>query len=120
MIRYCDDFIVCCENKKDGNSFIIDLEKRLLKFNLNVSKEKTSNVRFGRDGWNSFKKGQGDRTQTFNFLGFTHYCTASRRGYFIMGHKTQKEKLRKGLTELNIWLKKIRNIVSVGGYEINF
>jgi RNA-directed DNA polymerase len=28
----------------------------------------------------------------------------------MMGHKTQKEKLRKGLTELNMWLKNIRNL----------
>jgi len=41
MIRYCDDFIVCCENKKDADNFITELEIRLSKFNLNVSKEKT-------------------------------------------------------------------------------
>ena len=110
MIRYCDDFIVCCESKKDADDFIIELENRLSKFNLNMSKEKTSVVRFGRWPWNSYNRGKGDRPQTFNFLGFTHYCTKTRRGKFMMGHKTQKEKLRKGLTELNLWLKKIRNL----------
>ncbi len=108
MIRYCDDFIACCESKKDADNFIIELEERLSKFNLNISKEKTSVVRFGRQAWKSFIRG-GERVQTFNFLGFTHYCGKSRRGYFIMGHKTQKEKLRKGLSELNLWLKRIRN-----------
>ncbi len=87
----------------------MELEERLLKFNLNISKEKSSVVRFGRQAWKSSTRG-GDRVQTFNFLGFTHYCTKSRRGYFMMGHKTQKEKLRKALTELNIWLKNIRNL----------
>lgn len=110
MIRYCDDFIVCCESKKDAEHFIIELEERLSKFNLNVSKEKTSIVRFGRSPWNSYHRGKGDKPQTFKFLGFTHYCGKTRRGYFMMGHKTQKEKLRKGLTELNIWLKNIRNL----------
>ncbi|MBC8552862.1 MAG: group II intron reverse transcriptase/maturase [Bacteriovoracaceae bacterium] len=109
MIRYCDDFIVCCESKKDAEDFIVELEDRLAKFNLNVSKAKTSIVRFGRAPWSSHNKGNGDRPQTFNFLGFTHYCGKSKRGYFLMGHKTQKEKLRKGLIELNTWLKKIRN-----------
>jgi RNA-directed DNA polymerase len=74
MIRYCDDFIVCCESKNDAENFIAELEERLSKFNLNVSKEKTSVVRFGRLPWNSYNKGKGDRPQTFNFLGFTHYC----------------------------------------------
>ncbi len=110
MIRYCDDFIVCCGSKKDAENFIVELEDRLSKFNLNVSKEKTSIVRFGRWPWNTYNKGKGDKPQTFNFLGFTHYCGNTRRGKFMMGHKTQKEKLRKGLTELNIWLKNIRNM----------
>jgi group II intron reverse transcriptase/maturase len=110
MIRYCDDFIVCCESKKDAEEFTTELEERLSKFNLNVSKEKSSVVRFGRWPWNSYNKGKGEKPQTFNFLGFTHYCTKTRRGKFMMGHKTQKEKLRKSLTELNQWLKKVRNL----------
>ena len=109
MIRYCDDFVVCCESKKDAEDFVRELEERLSKFNLNVSKEKTSVVRFGRQAWKSYQKG-GERVQTFNFLGFTHYCGKTRKGYFMMGHKTQKEKLSKTLTELNGWLKKIRNM----------
>ena len=46
----------------------------------------------------------------FNFLGFTHYCTKSRRGKFIMGHKTSKRKLAESLKQMNTWLKKIRNM----------
>lgn len=110
MIRYCDDFIVCCESKKDAENFIAELGQRLSKFNLNVSQEKTSVVRFGRWPWNSYNKGKSEKPQTFNFLGFTHYCTKTKSGKFMMGHKTQKEKLRKGLTELNSWLKDIRNL----------
>ena len=115
MIRYCDDFVVCCESRKDAESFIVELEERLTKFNLNISKEKTSIVKFGRHVWNSYKKG-GERVATFNFLGFTHYCTKSRKGKFIMGHKTQKEKLSKGLKELNLWLKKTRNALPLADW----
>jgi RNA-directed DNA polymerase len=110
MIRYCDDFIVCCESKKDAENFITELGQRLPKFNLKISQEKTSVVKFGRWPWNSYNKGKGEKPQTFNFLGFTHYCTNTRNGKFMMGHKTQKEKLRKGLTELNGWLRDIRNL----------
>ena len=110
MIRYCDDFVVCCESAKDAENFTKELEQRMAKFELSISKEKTSIVRFGRNAWNSYQKG-GKRVETFNFLGFTHYCTKSRKGKFIMGHKTQKEKLAKGLKELNLWLKKIRNML---------
>jgi len=109
MMRYCDDFVACCESQKDADNFIEELEKRFSKFSLTVSKEKTSVVKFGRQAWNAYRKG-GDRVATFNFLGFTHYCTKSRKGKFIMGHKTQRQKLSRALTELNIWLKKIRNM----------
>ncbi len=110
MIRYCDDFVVCCESKKDAENFVEDLGKRFSKFNLNISQEKTSIVKFGRNAWKTYEKG-GKRVATFNFLGFTHYCTKSRRGKFIMGHKTQKNKLSKAVRELNTWLKKIRNML---------
>ena len=102
--------VVCCESAKDAENFTKELEERLAKFKLNVSKEKTSIVKFGRRAWSSSQRG-GSRVSTFNFLGFTHYCTKSRRGKFMMGHKTQKEKLSKGLKELNVWLKKTRNLL---------
>ena len=108
IIRYCDDFVVCCESQKDADNFIEELRKRFLKFKLKVSEEKTSVVKFGRRAWNASQK-EGVRVATFDFLGFTHYCTKSRKGRFMMGHKTQKKKISCALTELNIWLKKIRN-----------
>ena len=112
LIRYCDDFVVCCESKKDAEDFMRELEARLEKFGLKISKEKSSIVRFGRKAWNSHVKG-GKRVGTFNFLGFTHYCTKSRRGKFMMGHKTRKEKLARGLKEMNLWLKGIRNVLKL-------
>ena len=69
MIRYCDDFVVCCESAKDAENFTKELEQRMAKFELSISKEKTSIVRFGRNAWNSYQKG-GKRVETFNFLGF--------------------------------------------------
>ena len=50
-----------------------------------------------------------EKVETFNFLGFTHYCGKSRQGYFIMGHKTSKENLCRKLKETKEWLKQIRN-----------
>lgn len=109
LIRYADDYVACCESKKDADEFLIQLEVRLSKFKLSISKEKTSIIKFGRKAWNSYEKG-GERVTTFVFLGFTHYCTKSRKGKFIMGHKTSKQKLSRALMEMKIWLKKIRNM----------
>ena len=106
MIRYCDDFVVCCESEKDAQEFQIALEERLAKFGLTVAPEKTKTVKFGRHAWQLAKK-TGNKTATFNFLGFTHYCAASRRGFFMMGHKTAKENLNRKLKEIKEWLIKV-------------
>jgi len=108
LIRYCDDFVVCCESKHDANIFLETLKQRLSTFNLAVAEDKTQVLKFGRRAWQLARKHK-EKVATFNFLGFTHYCTRSRRGKFIMGHKTSKENLSRKLKETKIWLKKVRN-----------
>ena len=49
------------------------------------------------------------RPNTFDFLGFTHYCDRSRWGRFMVGRKTSGKKFRKKCRELNEWLKAVRN-----------
>src|SRR3990167_7829181 len=112
MIRYCDDFVVCCESERDAKEFLKSLEERFAKFGLAVSPEKTKIVKFGRSVWQRSKKTK-EKQATFNFLGFTHYCAASRRGSFIMGHKTSKENLNRKLKEIKEWVKSVRNLLKL-------
>lgn len=109
MIRYCDDFVAVCESKHDAESFLVQLKERFSKFGLNVSLEKTKIVQFGRKPWERARK-QGKKLGSFNFLGFTHYCKKSRRGKFMLAHRTTKVGLSRALKELNLWLKKVRNL----------
>jgi group II intron reverse transcriptase/maturase len=108
LIRYCDDFVVCCESEKDAKNFLELLHTRLEKFGLQVSEDKTKVLKFGRQVWKQAQRSK-EKVETFNFLGFTHYCGKSRQGYFVMGHKTSKENLSRKLKETKEWLKKIRN-----------
>jgi len=108
LIRYCDDFVVCCESEKDAKNFLELLHTRLEKFGLQVSENKTKVLKFGRQVWKQAQRSK-EKVETFNFLGFTHYCGKSRQGYFVMGHKTSKENLSRKLKETKEWLKKIRN-----------
>jgi RNA-directed DNA polymerase len=110
LIRYCDDFVVCCESKQDAEDFLKFLKQRFAKFSLELSEDKTQMIRFGRSAWKLSKR-NNTKVSTFNFLGFTHYCATSRRGKFIMGHKTSKENLRRKLAETNEWLRKIRSML---------
>jgi hypothetical protein len=56
----------------------------------------------------------GKQVDTFDFLGFTHYCGKTREGKFKVGRKTAGKKYRQKLQSqklqaMNVWLKSIRN-----------
>jgi RNA-directed DNA polymerase len=107
LIRYCDDFVVAFESRKDAEQFLTELHVRLAKFGLEVAPEKTRLLEFGKRSWKRHQKA-GTKGETFSFLGFTHYMTASRAGFCVPGHKTSKENLRRKLRDMKEWLRKIR------------
>ncbi|MFY9227372.1 MAG: group II intron reverse transcriptase/maturase [Minisyncoccia bacterium] len=108
MIRYSDDFVVCCESGQDAKDFLEALERRFEKFGLEVANEKTQVLKFGKKEWLLASK-QGRRAKTFNFLGFTHYGKRSRKGYWVMSHKTEKSRLSRKLKEITGYIKSVRN-----------
>jgi len=55
----------------------------------------------------------GILSPTFDFLGFTHYCDKTRTGGFKVGRKTSSKKFRQKMTEMNQWLKGVRNRVEL-------
>ena len=112
LIKYCDDFVACCESEQDAKGFMEQLEERFSKFGLILSPDKTKVIKFGRKVWQLWKKG-GEKPQTFDFLGFTHYCGTSRYGYFSMVHKTTRKNLSCKLQEIKEWIKKVKNSLSL-------
>jgi len=48
------------------------------------------------------------RPPTFNFLGFTHYVGKSRKGRFVLGRKSQRERIVKKLKEVGDRLSALR------------
>jgi RNA-directed DNA polymerase len=108
LIRYCDDFVLLCETEVDAKRFIAELGPRLAKFELVISQEKTKMITFGRWPWMQAQMIECE-VETFDFLGFTHYCTAGRNGYFCVRHKTNKKNLARKTVEFTAWLRKVRN-----------
>jgi len=115
LIRYADDFVVACESEHDANQFLAACEERFAKFGLCFSKEKTRVMQFGRHAWTQSQR-TGKRVATFNFLGFTHYCTASRRGKFIVGHKTARQNMARKLRETKVWMQKVRSLAPLADW----
>ena len=108
LIRYADDFVVCFRYKADAEQFRMELSKRLGKFGLEVEPTKTKVMEFGRFAIQNAKR-RGERAETFDFLGFTHYCGTKRDGKgFRMKRMTARKKFIAKLKIFREWLKKAR------------
>jgi group II intron reverse transcriptase/maturase len=111
LIRYCDDFVCCFQNKSEAEKFRQDLEERFAKFGLEVAADKTKTLEFGRFAKeNREKRGEG-KPETFDFLGFTFYCsTDGGKRFFRCKVKTCKKKFRSKLLAIKEWIKRNRNM----------
>ena len=86
-MRYADDFVVGFQHKRDAERFLDAVKERFGSFELELHPDKTRLIEFGQFVLRDRRqRGQG-RPKTFDFLGFTHYCTKTRRGYFQLGRK---------------------------------
>ena len=110
IARYCDDFICMVQNVEEARHIKQMLEERFTQFDLELHPEKTRAISFGRYERQNAKR-QNRKANTFDFLGFTHYCRESRKGKFIVGRTTNRAKFRKKCKEMNAWLKAVRNAV---------
>lgn len=105
LIRYADDFIVCCRYKEDAESFLEALKERLSKFNLAVAEDKTRILEFGRFANEANRKAGKGKAETFDFLGFTHYCSTSKKGKFRVKRKTSRKKMNASLHRFKEWMR---------------
>jgi hypothetical protein len=112
LTRFCDDFIVVFEREEEAKSFGETLPGRLAKFGLRIKESKTRILEFGRQVWERATE-EGSKVGTFDFLGFTHYCDKTRKGKFKLNRKTSAKKFRTKLKALNLWMKSVRNQVSL-------
>jgi RNA-directed DNA polymerase len=99
-VRYADDAVLGFQHQSDAERFRKDLERRLAKFGLALNSEKTRLVRFGRfAAQQRAERGLG-RPETFDFLGFTHYCAKTKDGRFAVRRRTIKKRMAAKLKEV--------------------
>ena len=107
VIRYADDTIVGFQHEHEARAFLDDLKERMRKFELALHPDKTRLIRFGRHAAKQREKLGEGKPETFDFLGFTHFCTRSRKwGSFVIGRKTIKKRMRAKLLAIKIELRK--------------
>ena len=100
VVRYADDTVVGFQHRADADRFLADLRTRMAEFDLELHPDKTRLIEFGR--WAAparAARGEG-KPETFNFLGFTHICTQSQRGKFLLSRHTRRDRKRAKLQEI--------------------
>ncbi|MGG3498485.1 group II intron reverse transcriptase/maturase [Peribacillus simplex] len=109
IVRYADDFVCCFQHKSEAQQFFHSVKLRLKKFNLEIAEDKTKIIPFGRFAENNAKRDGSNKPDTFDFLGFTHYCGKSKQGKFRVKRKSSNKKVQGKLKESKEWLKINRN-----------
>ena len=109
VVRYADDIVLGFQHGSDAERFWTELDKRLSNFGLELHRDKTRLLRFGRfasrDAALAGERGPG----TFDFLGFTHACTSPEAGRLRVIRRTSKVRMRATLKSLSERLARIRH-----------
>lgn len=107
-VRYADDAVFCFQYREDAQKVLDVLHRRFEKFGLTLHPQKTRLIEFGRQAfWRAQREGR--KLETFDFLGFTHLATRSRRGKFTVHVRTMKRRLRRAFREFAAWCREHRH-----------
>ena len=105
-VRYADDILAGFEHEEDAQRFLAELRARMEEFGLALHPDKTRLIEFGSNAAQDRSLRGLGKPETFDFLGFTHYCSRSRRGFFQLKRKTRRDRLRAKLKSLKIELRR--------------
>ena len=109
IINYADDMIVCFQYENEAKQIYKKMKDRLKQCGLEFAEDKTRLIEFGRFAETTRRKKGLGKPETFDFLGFTHYCSKSQSGKFRVKRKTSKKKFRQKIQEYKVWIKQNRN-----------
>lgn len=112
-VRYADDFVIGVQHREEAERILKDIRERFARFGLTLAEDKTRILEFGRFAAENTSKRGERKPHTFNFLGFTHYCSQTRDGRFALKVKTSRKKFTAAIKRENRWLKAVRNLVKL-------
>ena len=101
IVRYADDFVMGFQYRREAERFLGEMKERFDQYGLEIYREKTRLIEFGRFAEaNRTERGEG-KPETFDFLGFTHICSRTQKGNrFTIRRKTIAKRLRTKLKEV--------------------
>ena len=104
MFRYCDDFVISCEHRKDADRIVDALRGRVDRFSLKLNSEKTKVVSFSK---NDFLRGV--KQDTFDFLGFSFHWGRTKKGIAVPRVGTSKKRMQAKLKAVKEWCRSTRH-----------
>ena len=105
LVRFADDFVIGFSHERDARRVMDVLPKRFSRFGLEVHPDKTRLVNFMPP-----HRHPGGESETFDFLGFTHYWGKSKRGYDTVKRKTAKDRMSRTLKAMKQYCKYSRHL----------
>jgi RNA-directed DNA polymerase len=103
MCRFADDVVFAFQWQQEAERFFRVLPKRLAKYGLELSAEKSRLVPFSR-----FRLGKS--SEGFDFLGFEFRWVKDYRGIARVTRRTSRKRLRSSLARVTEWLKAERHL----------
>jgi RNA-directed DNA polymerase len=105
LVRYADDFVMGFACEEDARRVLAVLPKRLGKYGLTIHPEKTRLVPFVHPSRRPPTSGEEaeDPGESFDFLGFTHYWSRSKRGPWVVKRKTAGSRFQRAVTVIAVW-----------------
>ena len=100
IVRYADDFVLGFQYKREAERFLHRLRAQLGTYGLHLHPEKTRLIAFGRFAEINRRRRGAGRPETFDFLGFTHYCRKTRKGSFGLGRKPVAKRMTRYLKQI--------------------
>jgi len=109
IVRYADDLALGFQYRADAMRFLEDVKERFAKFGLELHQEKTRLIEFGRYADRDRQQRGAGKPETFNFLGFTHYCGRRHKtDTFTVGRITAKKRMVAKLKAIKVELRRRR------------
>ena len=106
IVRYADDTVLGFQYKSEAERFLTAMRERLAEFGLTLHPEKTRLIEFGRYAVERRKRRGEGKPDNFNFLGFTHLCSVTRKGGYFLKRQTIGKRLRQTVRDITETLRK--------------
>jgi len=117
LIRYADDFVIIFEHEADAQRVMEVLPKRMSQYGLTIHPVKSRLLDFRAperrvsevSDATTPEDGLRPRSDSFDFLGFTHHWGRSRHGRPVVKRKTSRSRWARTLSRLWEWCRDHRH-----------